>query len=166
MRERSRCSNAFCSLLSGNDTSPFFFTAPSVFLNNMVCGNSMISRLPFPVIWLHRCHVTAPIALLYCNRLHIFISAATECLSLLTEQLLGSNFSKTAEPTQTSASASAVGPPVQLALNWREQYNTAPHQILCGGQRDLFLIVPHACILEQKLPEGLSLLVNPVVTAC
>lgn len=146
--------------------SPFLFTAPSVLLNNMVCGNSIIPHLPFPVIWLHRCHVTVPITLLYCNRFHI-IAAATEPLSLLTEQLLGSNFSKTTEPTQTSVSASVVGLPVQLALlNRREQYNTAPPQILWGGQRDLFLIVPRACILEQKLPEGLSLLVNPVGTAC
>lgn len=102
----------------------------------MVCGNSIISCVPFPVIWLHGCYMTAPITLLYCHRLHIIRAAATECLALLTPQLLGSNSYK--KPTQTSVSASVVGPPVQLALNWRQQYNTAAPRSSVEGKEICF----------------------------
>lgn len=117
--ESSRCSNAFCSLLSANGMSPFFFTAPLGFLNNMVCWNRVIFCPTFTVLWLHRSHVTASITLFDYNWLPV-ISAVTECLSIFTEHLL--SYLTAPQNPQTSGFVSEV--PL-ISWHWREKHNTA-----------------------------------------
>ena len=128
-----------CRLLSGNSMSLFFFTAPSGFLNNTVCWNSIVLHTP-PLLlfgcliptWLLLSHSLIAIDYpSYLQSLHLH-RAASE-LQLLKAPRTYPNISF----------ASVIGPTDQLALNWREQYNTTPVYSLPRYSVRAKIFVPH-----------------------